>query len=102
MSNPISPKSEQALLVNAASLAPIRDAVNLEKYVKPIQTDLAHCWNCKRKVGLLGFKCKCSYIFCSKHRHSDQHDCEYDFKMEHREKLIKENPKIETPKIVKL
>ncbi len=44
------------------------------------QPDTSKCWSCKKKVGLLGFKCKCSYVYCSRHRHSDQHNCTFDYK----------------------
>ena len=47
---------------------------------------------CNKKTGLLGFDCKCGFNFCAKHRHGDDHNCEYDFAEENREKLEKENP----------
>jgi hypothetical protein len=36
--------------------------------------------DCKAKVGLLGFDCRCGYTFCSKHRYTDVHFCTYDHK----------------------
>lgn len=64
-----------------------------------VQTDTTRCWSCKTKVGLLGFKCKCSYVFCSRHRHSDQHGCTYDYKTEFRQRLAKENPVVVASKV---
>lgn len=61
-----------------------------------------NCLVCKKKLGLLGFQCKCSGNFCSAHRHAEQHNCSYDYKKEYREKLIKANPIIETEKIIKI
>ncbi|OAG31849.1 hypothetical protein NEDG_00324 [Nematocida displodere] len=40
------------------------------------------------------FSCKCSGVFCSKHRYSDEHGCTYDYQLENRLRLEKENPKI--------
>ena len=39
------------------------------------------CWTCRKKVGLLGFECRCSYVFCSTHRYSDAHNCDFDHKL---------------------
>jgi hypothetical protein len=30
-----------------------------EEERKETQIDTSKCWNCKRKVGLLGFRCRC-------------------------------------------
>jgi hypothetical protein len=40
------------------------------------------CWNCNKKVGLLGVKCKCDYTFCNKHRMPEDHKCDFDFASE--------------------
>ena len=39
-----------------------------------------HCKECSRKVGLLGFKCKCEEIFCSRHRYAEEHHCPVDYR----------------------
>uniref|UniRef100_A0A0D9X879 AN1-type domain-containing protein n=1 Tax=Leersia perrieri TaxID=77586 RepID=A0A0D9X879_9ORYZ len=33
------------------------------------------CSSCQRKVGNLGFACRCGGTFCSEHRHGDAHGC---------------------------
>jgi hypothetical protein len=70
-----------------------------QQVLPAVQTDTTRCWSCKRKVGLLGFKCKCSYVFCGSHRHSDQHGCTYDYKTEFKQKLAKENPVVIASKV---
>lgn len=40
------------------------------------------CTVCKRKVGLLGFQCKCENIYCSTHRYAEVHNCSFDYKAE--------------------
>ena len=58
---------------------------------KPVQTNMHACWICNKKVGYLGFKCKCEYIFCGSHRHFSDHNCEFDHKSYDREKLVKKS-----------
>ena len=36
---------------------------------------------CKKKVGLTGFTCRCGGLFCSIHRYSDKHQCDFDYKV---------------------
>lgn len=60
------------------------------------------CWDCKRKVGLLGFPCKCDYVFCGKHRYAEDHKCSFDYRQQHQEKLAKENPMVKNGKLNKI
>jgi hypothetical protein len=53
---------------------------NVEVNSKPVQTNKMNCWKCEKRVGYLGFTCKCKYIFCSTHRHGEDHECDFDFK----------------------
>ena len=55
----------------------------------PAQTNTEQCWKCERRVGLLGFKCRCSYIFCKKHRMANEHNCSYDWKTWGRKQIRK-------------
>jgi hypothetical protein len=36
--------------------------------------------DCRVKLGLLGFDCKCGAKYCSKHRYPEAHDCDYDYR----------------------
>jgi AN1-type zinc finger protein 4 len=56
---------------------------------------------CKKKL-LIEIDCRCGQTFCLKHRHPDSHNCTYDYKIEWKKKLEKENPVIITPKIEKI
>jgi hypothetical protein len=61
------------------------------------------CKVCNKKVGLLGFRCKCGDDqYCSYHMMPELHNCKYDYKKEQRERLIKQNPVIISEKIIKI
>uniref|UniRef100_A0ACD5X558 Uncharacterized protein n=1 Tax=Avena sativa TaxID=4498 RepID=A0ACD5X558_AVESA len=58
------------------------------------------CATCRKKVGLLGFRCRCEGTFCSVHRYSDKHECEFDYKTAGREQIAKHNRVVVADKIV--
>ena len=55
------------------------------------------CFNCRKKVGLLGFDCRCGDVFCSSCRMPESHECTADWKTG-----IKPLEKIVAPKLDKL
>ncbi|KAK4355017.1 hypothetical protein RND71_027211 [Anisodus tanguticus] len=57
---------------------------------------------CRRKVGLMSFRCRCGEVFCSEHRYSDRHDCSYDYKAAGRDAIARENPVVKAAKILKV
>ncbi|KAM0903292.1 hypothetical protein ACQ4PT_018729 [Festuca glaucescens] len=38
------------------------------------------CNVCRKRVGLTGFRCRCEKLFCPRHRHSETHNCSFDYK----------------------
>lgn len=70
------------------------EAKEEEKKAPKVQEDKTKCWKCTKKCGLTGFECRCGYIFCSKCRHAEDHDCDFDHKGKGREILAKNNPNI--------
>ncbi|WMV18245.1 hypothetical protein MTR67_011630 [Solanum verrucosum] len=38
------------------------------------------CLICRKKIRLMGFKCRCGTIFCGTHRYPEVHACTFDFK----------------------
>ena len=63
------------------------------------QTDKTRCWNCNKKIGLTGVRCRCGYHFCSSHRYAESHSCDYDYKTNERRKLSKQNPVVQAQKL---
>lgn len=58
------------------------------------------CMSCNKKVGLMGFKCKCGSTFCGSHRYPGQgHDCNFDYKGAGRDAIAKANPIVKADKI---
>ena len=73
-----------------------------EELSRPVQKNKKKCWTCRKKIGLLGFKCKCEYVFCKKHRIPEEHSCSFDFRKQQREKLTKQNPRLHGNKMQKI
>jgi len=72
------------------------------KEVKPAQEDASKCWNCSRKVGMQGYKCKCEYTYCRIHRLPEDHECTFDFVSSARTKIEKANPTVVSAKVEKI
>ena len=54
---------------------------------------MSKCVICKKKVGLLNFKCnKCHLDLCITHRDPIEHHCDFDYKKENMITLTKNNP----------
>ncbi|CAH6421830.1 Hypothetical protein KVN_LOCUS518 [uncultured virus] len=60
------------------------------------------CFFCNKKTGIINYKCKCNNIFCNKHRHSFEHNCEFDYKTDNKNKLKESLQKIVANKIDKI
>ena len=65
------------------------------------QTDTSKCWSCSKKTGLLGFACKCGFVFCKGHRLPENHKCLFDFAEEGKKLLGKLNPVVKGDKLEK-
>ncbi|KAK1579065.1 hypothetical protein Q3G72_035280 [Acer saccharum] len=59
----------------------------------------SRCNKCNKKVGLIGFNCRCGDLFCGEHRYATEHYCTFNYKKFDRENLIKENPLINRDKL---
>uniref|UniRef100_A0A7N0SX80 AN1-type domain-containing protein n=1 Tax=Kalanchoe fedtschenkoi TaxID=63787 RepID=A0A7N0SX80_KALFE len=64
--------------------------------------EVSRCSGCRRKVGLVGFRCRCGDVFCWEHRYSDRHDCGFDYKASGRAAIARENPVVRPAKILKV
>ncbi|XP_022968365.1 zinc finger A20 and AN1 domain-containing stress-associated protein 6-like [Cucurbita maxima] len=57
------------------------------------------CGLCNKKVGLLGFPCRCGGLFCRMHRFEDKHGCNFDTKTVERERLGRQMIEIKGDKL---
>ncbi|WMV43736.1 hypothetical protein MTR67_037121 [Solanum verrucosum] len=57
------------------------------------------CLSCRKKVGVVGFKCRCGSTFCGTHRYPEKHDCTFDFKTKGKKEICKANPVVKADKI---
>eukprot|EP01015_Nassula_variabilis_P006272 TRINITY_DN1476_c0_g1_i4.p2 TRINITY_DN1476_c0_g1~~TRINITY_DN1476_c0_g1_i4.p2 ORF type:complete len:153 (-),score=21.76 TRINITY_DN1476_c0_g1_i4:164-622(-) len=70
-----------------------------EEAEKKPKADPSRCFVCKKKVGLLGFQCKCQFTFCKDHRLPENHSCDFDFNTMEKERLKKANPTVKSSKL---
>ena len=68
----------------------------------PTKPAASRCAACRKKVGLLGFRCCCGETFCGAHRYAEKHACGFDYKRAGRERIAKNNPVVVADKIAKL
>lgn len=68
----------------------------------PTRSRKTRCAECKKKLGLNGFKCKCGLMFCGEHRHAEGHNCNFDHKATEREYLAGQNPVVQGDKLDRL
>jgi predicted nucleic acid binding AN1-type Zn finger protein len=47
------------------------------------------CNDCRMKLNLTTYPCRCGKYFCSSHRYSEDHNCTYDFKAHAKKELLK-------------
>ena len=47
----------------------------------------------------MGYKCKCEYTFCKKHRLPEFHDCDFDFMKIGKKKIEDQNKKVNNKKM---
>lgn len=71
---------------------------------KPVQKNRSRCFECNKKVGLLGFECRCGYVYCSGHRHAGDggHVCLFDHVAFDRKRLADTMEVVAASKLEKL
>lgn len=69
-----------------------------------IKKNICSLNTCNKRLTLVesDIKCKCNKIFCLKHRYSLYHNCDFDYKKEHKEQLGKKLEKVINDKIKKI
>uniref|UniRef100_A0A1I8APH6 AN1-type domain-containing protein n=1 Tax=Steinernema glaseri TaxID=37863 RepID=A0A1I8APH6_9BILA len=60
------------------------------------------CGACSKRVGLMGFSCRCGGLFCAQHRYGKEHACGFDYKTLERGWIAQANPVVKADKIQKI
>ncbi|XP_034487432.1 AN1-type zinc finger protein 6 isoform X1 [Drosophila innubila] len=60
------------------------------------------CGECRKKVGLTGFQCRCGGLYCAVHRYSDKHNCTFDYREHGAQEIRRNNPVVVGEKIQKI
>ena len=66
------------------------------------QENTSRCWKCTKKIGLLGFECACTFIFCKNCRHAESHSCTYDYSSTGKALIQKNNPLVNGTKLERI
>lgn len=74
---------------------------NSNIFVKKNLSNRCNYPECSKKLRITDLKCKCNYIYCSLHRLPEQHDCNFNYKLNDQKKIISDM-KCESIKIVKI
>lgn len=97
-------KVEEDVAMTPASVMATPNSVvdTPRKKKKKKKSNRKRCHQCKTRVGFTGFECRCSFVFCDKHRYADVHSCTFDYAADQRSLLAKANPKVVAAKLDRL
>jgi len=60
------------------------------------------CFFCNKKIGMMGFDCKCNKVFCIKCRYPEVHNCTFNHKDNERDILKNKLIKVVGEKVEKI
>jgi hypothetical protein len=63
---------------------------------------MARCTECRKKMGVMEFTCKCEHKFCRGCLLPESHKCTYDFKNEGKRNLENNLIKVTHEKVIKI
>ncbi|PHT30147.1 Zinc finger A20 and AN1 domain-containing stress-associated protein 8 [Capsicum baccatum] len=97
-SNSSSDESELALASAAVA------SVDLSSQISQVKSKegLKKCTACRKRVGLMGFSCKCGYLFCAVHHYLDKHNCPFNYRNAGQNAIAKDSPIIVAEKLNKI
>jgi hypothetical protein len=87
---------------SSASVNPVSQqgpGQSLASQAAPVAEKKSRCPVCKKKLGLLGFECKCERIFCASHRPPEEHACTFDYRAQGKSDLTKSLPVVTGDKV---
>tara|TARA_B110001469_G_scaffold127611_1_gene149261 strand:+ start:6694 stop:7089 length:396 start_codon:yes stop_codon:yes gene_type:complete len=99
------PTTETVNISNAVPYVDIcNSSSNKGKFTKTYKKRSVRCNVCRKKIGMLVFRCKCSseFTFCSSHVQPEYHNCTFDHKSDALERLSSTLTKVVAEKIIRI
>ncbi|PUZ36660.1 hypothetical protein GQ55_9G055900 [Panicum hallii var. hallii] len=98
------PEKKASIITSATAVTPSPDVIGADGAVAgaPAKPAASRCAACRKKVGLLGFRCCCGETFCGAHRYAEKHACGFDYKGAGRERIARNNPVVVADKVAKI
>lgn len=86
--------------------SPPKDKKNVQSIISnppKKSTVKTRCFHCHKRLNITNiYNCRCGNLFCSAHRYSEVHGCNYDYKTAGRKFLEQNNPLVTAPKLPKI
>ncbi|XP_012268064.2 uncharacterized protein LOC105693013 [Athalia rosae] len=86
--------------------SPPKDKKNVQAIISnppKKSTVKTRCFHCHKRLNITNiYNCRCGNLFCSAHRYSEVHGCNYDYKTAGRKFLEQNNPLVTAPKLPKI
>ncbi|KAL1555519.1 hypothetical protein AAHA92_11244 [Salvia divinorum] len=90
---------EEAITATGGALTSLKTDES-EPAASTPQQQRSRCSVCKKRLGMLGFTCRCGAGFCSAHRHPEAHGCRVDFKEAGKTAIRRQNPLCKADKMI--
>ncbi|XP_010943705.1 zinc finger A20 and AN1 domain-containing stress-associated protein 5 [Elaeis guineensis] len=71
----------------------------MEAHSAQQQQQSNRCAACRKRVGLIGFQCRCGTTYCGIHRYPEGHGCGFDYKTVGRDAIAQANPVVKADKL---
>lgn len=92
------------LTIDVAGSEPLTVADNASFAQPPAKkNDKLRCAECNKRLGvIMVMRCHCDKVFCAQHRYAEAHNCTYDFKLNGKFELERDNPLVVATKLPKI
>ncbi|XP_051120004.1 zinc finger A20 and AN1 domain-containing stress-associated protein 5-like [Andrographis paniculata] len=96
----LSPEPPSPLPPDEPAAPPAHSQSQLKSIDAPVNPN--RCGACRKRVGLVGFTCRCGFTFCGSHRFPEEHSCRFDYKAAGRAAIARANPVVKGKKLDKI
>merc|ERR1712151_256953 len=96
------PPIKPLLTVGPSPLPSLKATKTIQKPKQKRTSRMPSCGVCRKKLGVMGFDCRCGKLFCGNHRYSDKHECSYDYQASAQAQVAKENPLVAAIKLERI